>query len=170
MTGLERNAAVVKMASYAPLLAHVDAWQWTPDLIWFNNLHAYGTPNYYVQKLFSTNKGTEVVPITLNSESIAGQDSLYATACLDQTAHELILKLVNVSKDQKHHEIDLKGIVRANDAIGLTILQSNNLLQCNSLQQPAAIVPVNRNINEKGNVLKLDLAPYSFTVVHIALK
>ncbi|GAB3357336.1 alpha-L-arabinofuranosidase C-terminal domain-containing protein [Arachidicoccus ginsenosidivorans] len=170
MTGLERNAAVVKMASYAPLLAHVDAWQWTPDLIWFNNLHAYGTPNYYVQKLFSTNKGTEVVPITLNSESIAGQDSLYATACLDQTAHELILKLVNVSKDQKHHEIDLKGIKRANDIISLTILQNSNLQTCNSLQQPEAIVPVNKNMNEKGNTLNLDLAPYSFTVVHIALK
>jgi alpha-N-arabinofuranosidase len=42
------------MASYAPLFAHVDAWQWTPDLIWFNNLKSFGTANYYVQKLFST--------------------------------------------------------------------------------------------------------------------
>ena len=57
MTGLERNADVVRMASYAPLFAHVDGWQWTPDLIWVNNLQVYGTPNYYVQKLYSTNKG-----------------------------------------------------------------------------------------------------------------
>jgi alpha-N-arabinofuranosidase len=49
MTGLARNADVVRMASYAPLFAHVDAWQWTPDLIWFDNLRSYGTPNYYVQ-------------------------------------------------------------------------------------------------------------------------
>src|SRR5665647_3500847 len=47
MTGLERNAAVVNLASYAPLFAHVDGWQWTPDLIWVNNLQSYGTPNYY---------------------------------------------------------------------------------------------------------------------------
>ena len=53
MTGLERNADVVNMASYAPLLAHVDAWQWRPDLIWFDNLTTIGTPNYYVQKFFS---------------------------------------------------------------------------------------------------------------------
>ena len=58
MTGLERNADVVRMASYAPLFAHVDAWQWTPDLIWFDNLRSYGTPNYYVQKLFANNTGT----------------------------------------------------------------------------------------------------------------
>ncbi|HKZ38561.1 MAG TPA: alpha-L-arabinofuranosidase C-terminal domain-containing protein, partial [Chryseolinea sp.] len=47
MTGLERNADVVHMASYAPLFAHAEGWQWTPDLIWFDNLRSYGTPNYY---------------------------------------------------------------------------------------------------------------------------
>ena len=64
MTGLERNADVVRMASYAPLFAHVDGWQWTPDLIWFDNLNAYGTPDYYVQKLYANNRGSTVVPIT----------------------------------------------------------------------------------------------------------
>ena len=59
MTGLERNADVVTMSSYAPLFGHVDAWQWTPNLIWFDNLRSYGTPNYYVQKMFSVNRGTE---------------------------------------------------------------------------------------------------------------
>ena len=170
MTGLERNAAVVKMASYAPLLAHVDAWQWTPDLIWFDNLQAYGTPNYYVQKLFSTNKGTEVVPITLHNNAIAGQDSLYATACVDQPAHELILKLVNVSKAQSSHEIDLKGIKRANDLIGLVTLQSTSLQACNTLKQPTNIAPRSQQMKQKGNKIRLDLAPYSLTVVHIALK
>ena len=58
MTGLERNADVVRMASYAPLLANVNAWQWTPDLIWFDNLRSYDTPNYQVQKLFASNVGT----------------------------------------------------------------------------------------------------------------
>src|ERR1022692_1314298 len=48
MTGLERNGDVVQMASYAPLMAHADAWQWKPDEIWFDNLHSYGTPDYYV--------------------------------------------------------------------------------------------------------------------------
>src|SRR6185436_9997945 len=95
MTGLERNADVVKMASYAPLFAHVDAWQWTPDLIWFDNLNAYGTPNYYVQKLFSTNKGTHVLPVTAQGETVAGKNGLYASAVTDANAKIILVKLVN---------------------------------------------------------------------------
>ena len=63
MTGLERNADVVHLTSYAPLMAHVDAFQWAPDMIWFNNLDSYGTANYYVQKLFSNNKGTDLLQL-----------------------------------------------------------------------------------------------------------
>lgn len=63
LTGLERNAGVVAMASYAPLFAHVDGWQWTPDLIWVDNLRSLGTTDYQVQKLFSLHKGNTVVPV-----------------------------------------------------------------------------------------------------------
>ena len=65
MTGLERNSDVVVMSSYAPLLAHEDAWQWRPNLIWFDNLTAYATANYYVQQMFSRNRGDVVLPVKL---------------------------------------------------------------------------------------------------------
>jgi alpha-N-arabinofuranosidase len=90
MTGLERNADVVQMASYAPLMAHVDAWQWKPDEIWFDNLRSYGTPNYYVQKVFATNTGTRIVPVT--PQAVNG---LYTSASLDERSHELIVKTIN---------------------------------------------------------------------------
>ncbi|WP_043681846.1 alpha-L-arabinofuranosidase C-terminal domain-containing protein [Streptomyces xylophagus] len=64
MTGLERNADVVKLASYAPLFANEDYVQWRPDLVWFNNHASWGSANYEVQKLFMTNVGTRVVPST----------------------------------------------------------------------------------------------------------
>ncbi len=64
-TGLERNADVVTMSSICASLAHADAWQWKPDLIWFDNLRAYGTPSYYVQQLFSRNRGDVVLPVEL---------------------------------------------------------------------------------------------------------
>ncbi|PZG02627.1 alpha-L-arabinofuranosidase C-terminal domain-containing protein [Micromonospora deserti] len=64
MTGLERNADVVTMASYAPLLANIDYVQWKPDMIWFDNDQSWGSANYEVQKLFMTNVGDEVVPST----------------------------------------------------------------------------------------------------------
>nr|WP_296068480.1 alpha-L-arabinofuranosidase C-terminal domain-containing protein [uncultured Actinoplanes sp.] len=62
MTGLERNADVVKMASYAPLLANIDNVQWRPDLIWFDNDESWGTTSYQTQKLFMNNVGDRVVP------------------------------------------------------------------------------------------------------------
>jgi alpha-N-arabinofuranosidase len=65
MTGLERNSDVVVMSSYAPLLGHEDAWQWRPNLIWFDNLTSYATPNYYVQQLFSLHRGDEVLPVEI---------------------------------------------------------------------------------------------------------
>ena len=58
MTGLERNADVVYQATYAPLFAHVEGWQWRPDLIWFDNLSSVRSANYYVQQLYGENKGT----------------------------------------------------------------------------------------------------------------
>ncbi|MEU1456667.1 alpha-L-arabinofuranosidase C-terminal domain-containing protein [Streptomyces avermitilis] len=64
MTGLERNADVVKLASYAPLLANEDDVQWRPDMIWFNNHASWTSADYEVQKLFMTNAGGRVVPST----------------------------------------------------------------------------------------------------------
>jgi alpha-L-arabinofuranosidase len=62
LTGLERNADVVRMASYAPLFADIDHVQWRPDLIWFDNDESWGTVNYQMQKLFMTNVGDRVLP------------------------------------------------------------------------------------------------------------
>src|SRR6476620_6296156 len=125
MTGLERNADVVNMASYAPLFAHAEGWQWTPDLIWVNNLQSYGTPDYYVQKLYSLNKGTTVVPITMNNDVIAGQDSLYASACIDKKTNDVIIKIVNASPKEQINTITLAGIKRLSRQGILTVLKGN---------------------------------------------
>ena len=67
MTGIERNADIVIMASYAPLFANVNYKKWNPDLICFDNARVYGTPSYYVQKMFSEHRADGVVPITLDA-------------------------------------------------------------------------------------------------------
>ncbi|MEU1125733.1 alpha-L-arabinofuranosidase C-terminal domain-containing protein [Streptomyces sp. NPDC005899] len=64
MTGLERNADVVELASYAPLYADTEDAQWRPDMIWFDNERSWGSANYEVQKLFMTDVGDRVVPST----------------------------------------------------------------------------------------------------------
>ncbi len=74
MTGIERNADVVDLASYAPLLANKDYVQWAPDAIWFDNATAYGSVNYYVQTMFAQNVGDTVVPSTVTQPVTAGED------------------------------------------------------------------------------------------------
>jgi alpha-L-arabinofuranosidase len=69
LTGVERNAEVVRMASYAPLFAHVDGWQWTPDLIWADNLRVLRTPNYQVQQLYMHHRGDVVLPVVLQGDT-----------------------------------------------------------------------------------------------------
>ncbi|MFI7672627.1 alpha-L-arabinofuranosidase C-terminal domain-containing protein [Actinophytocola sp. NPDC049390] len=64
MTGLERNADVVRLASYAPLLANEDYVQWRPDMIWFDNRSSWGSASYETQRLFMNNVGDHVVPST----------------------------------------------------------------------------------------------------------
>jgi alpha-L-arabinofuranosidase len=69
MTGMERNSDVVVLSSYAPLFANVNYKKWNPDLINFNNARAYGTPSYYVQKMFSENRGDVVLPVQLQADA-----------------------------------------------------------------------------------------------------
>ena len=168
MTGLERNADVVNMASYAPLFAHADGWQWTPDLIWVNNMQTYGTPDYYVQKLYSLNKGSNVVPITLNNDVIAGKDSLYASAVIDTKTNELIIKLVNVSSQQKSNTISLKGAKSLTGMGKLTVLQSNDLKAVNTFEQQP-VVPEEFPFTVKNKTFTLTALPYSFSVLRIKL-
>ena len=63
MVGLERNAGAVKLACYAPLFCNVDYTNWQPDMIWFDNHRSYGTPNYYIQKLFHELPGDYTLPL-----------------------------------------------------------------------------------------------------------
>ncbi|MCS6829425.1 MAG: alpha-L-arabinofuranosidase C-terminal domain-containing protein [Armatimonadota bacterium] len=71
MTGIERNGDVVIMAAYAPLFVNVNARQWNPDLIGFDSSRVYGTPSYYVQKLFSLYRGTHVLPLKVNAPAVS---------------------------------------------------------------------------------------------------
>jgi alpha-L-arabinofuranosidase len=168
MTGLERNADVVEMASYAPLFAHVEGWQWAPDLIWVNNLTSYGTPNYHVQKMFSTNKGTHTVSILSNGEVVAGKDSLYASAALDKTTGELILKFVNASATPITRSVTMEG-VKKTQALAKQIVLSNQLNKVNSFEKPFEVAPVETGIAVKNKKINLQLQPYSFTVIKVKM-
>ncbi len=169
MTGLERNADVVYMCSYAPLLAHTDGWQWTPDLIWFDNLTSFGTVNYYVQKLFGSYKGTHVLNMVQNNEPLTGQNGLYASAVVDKNTREIILKLVNNSIESQPVNMVLQTRAKLMTKAKLTVLKGE-LTAVNSIENPGVVRPVDRDIDMKGKKVTLSLPPYSFSVIRIKMQ
>jgi alpha-L-arabinofuranosidase len=169
MTGLERNAQVVNMASYAPLFAHADAWQWTPDMIWVDNLNVYGTPNYYVQKLYSLYKGTEVVGISTGKKVVAGQDSLYASAVVDSQHNELIVKIVNASGKAQTRNIQVQSRKQMPATAILTSISTPNLKAINSFENAVNVSPKDERVTVKGETLALAVKPYSFNVLRLPL-
>ncbi len=169
MTGLERNADIVQMATYAPLLAHVDAWQWRPDLIWFDNLRMVRTPNYYVQKLYGHHAGTHVLPLTWNNRPLTGQEGLYASSVIDKNKKEIIIKLSNVSDDKREININLEGVekkMQLHQNVEVITLAAE-LEAENSLDKPAVVLPQSGYQSMLGNRLQLTVKPNSFNVVII---
>ena len=143
MTGLERNADVVEMATYAPLFAHVEGWQWRPDAIWYDNLRKFNSCAYYVQQLYSLNKGTNMLTLTMNGKAVAGnpdQDGLFASAVFDKNTNEVIVKVVNTSDKEQEVILNLKGMkgVHATEVI---TFHSDNLTAENTLDEPTKIIP-----------------------------
>lgn len=169
MTGLERNADVVSMASYAPLFAHAAGWQWSPDLIWVNNLESYGTPGYYVQQLYALNKGNKVVPVTLNNDVVAGQDSLYATTALDTATNELIIKLVNAAGKPQPVTLSIQGVKQLAKTATLLVLQNDDLTSVNSFDNATNISPKQSTVAIKGKQLVIPAAAYSFSVARVKI-
>ena len=149
MTGIERNADLVHMATYAPLFAHIEGWQWRPDAIWFDNLRSFKSVSYYVQQMFAMNKGTNVLQLTMNKKPVAGQDGqdgLFASSVFDKTTNEVIVKVVNTSKQAQPVVLNLQG-VKATAAETLTLNHNGSMDDENTLDQPEKITPKTGSIS-----------------------
>ncbi len=168
MTGLERNADVVRLATYAPLFAHVDGWQWNPDLIWFDNLRSMKTPNWYVQQLYSLYKGTAVISaVGTDGKALSGQHQLYASAVKDDEGR-IVIKVGNASASPQKLEIQLNGGKKiAVRRLTCIRLQSDDLNVENSLDNPQAIVPVKTEQPLLSSSFETELPAQSFSVLII---
>ncbi|MFN3407503.1 MAG: alpha-L-arabinofuranosidase C-terminal domain-containing protein [Limisphaerales bacterium] len=165
MTGFERNADVVRMASYAPLFAHVDAWQWRPNLIWVDNLRVVRTPNYHVQQLFSRNRGDAVVPLT----DTGLPDRVFASAVRDPARNEVILKLVNASDRPVPVRLNLAG-VRALRGPATIVTLSGQPGDENTFDQPDRIAPRTTRERLAGTGFVREFAPHSLTVLRMPVR
>ena len=181
MTGFERNADIVHMTTPAPLFAHVDGWQWRPDQIWYDQTQMFRTVSYYVQQLYATNSGDKVLTLTTpdaknprknvpvaNQE---GQNGLFATACYDSKAAEVIIKIVNTSDKEQPVQVRLDGMKGERTAKTLT-LSHKGMDDENSIQKPYLITPQEGSTRcgqgDKGATVLNDFLPaMSFRVYRI---
>ena len=165
MTGLERNADVVWQCTYAPLFSHVDGWQWRPDLIWFNNTESVRSANWYVQMLYSTNKGTNVLKLTENGKPVTGAEGLYASAVYDKNTKQYIVKIANTGAEKQDITLTFKGVKQ----LGLGTCQTMQADEKaeNSLRHKDNVVPKESSIEGRGNIVNLTIPAKAFKVIRL---
>ena len=197
MTGMERNSDIIIMSCYAPLFVNVNTdklsgrkvWQWDSDLIGYDALSAYGSPSYYVQKIFSEYLGNVVVPMT--AENIQTQarpaapqrgnavaapaapkmvPTIFYSATKDSKKGVIYLKVVNTLGVTQPVEINLKGVGKLMKDATLVVINSEKAEDTNSITDPKKIVPVTQKITNVSPKFIQKLAPYSVNVLELKTK
>ncbi|MBO4656165.1 MAG: carbohydrate binding domain-containing protein [Bacteroidales bacterium] len=167
MTGLERNADIVHMATYAPLFAHVRGWQWRPDLIWFDNLRSVRSCSWYVQQLYSQYKGQNVLGLTWDGKPVTGaegQQGLFASAVQDGSL--IYIKVANTSASPQTLEFAFDGLKKAEvvKAVSRVVYTSPDPDADNTLDDPQAIIPRTRIFQGEGKAVTASIDPMSFNI------
>jgi alpha-N-arabinofuranosidase len=167
LTSVERNGDVVRLASYAPLLAKVGHFQWTPDLIYFDNRKISLTINYYVQQLFGTNAGDIYLPTTVNLENGANTfDNTLAASCVqDSVSGDLIVKLVSRADVPVQTHIDLGAIGPIETAADCMVISGEPLAE-NTFAEPSSVLPTTSRI-EVGKQFTYDVPAHSLCVIRV---
>ncbi len=173
MTDLERNADIVHMATYAPLFAHVEGWQWRPDLIWYDNLSSFRTVSWYVQQLYSQYKGDNVVGLTMNGKPVAGQDGqngLFASAVRE--GNNIYIKVANTSDKEQQLTFNFNGLKKkaVMKALKRVDLSTDKLYEDNSIDAPTNIVPVENAFEGNGQSIQAAISPLSFSIYILTIQ
>jgi alpha-L-arabinofuranosidase len=146
MTTLERNADIVHMTAYAPLFAHIEGWQWRPDLIWFDNLQCVPSVSYYIQQMYARNRGTNVVASTLSEPTPTGEDGLFMSTVWDELAQEWVVKVINTSEQDQPLRIKFDGARSLAAEALATMLDCSEYDVDNTIENPRAITPQQRSV------------------------
>jgi alpha-N-arabinofuranosidase len=191
MTGMERNSDLVIMSCYAPLFVNVSkdsvtgkrAWQWDSDLIGYDALNSYGSPSYYVQKLFSHYLGNKIVPVTVaniptqkvplsKKDSAEGKaakslPTIFYSATLNDTTGTIFLKIVNTTAKKQAVKINLDGIVKVAPGAKSVVVKGNKPEETNTITDPENIVPVSETIKGIKKSFSRKLDPYSVNILEL---
>lgn len=164
MVGLERNGDVVSLASYAPLLAKRNHTQWRTDMIFFDNNGYFLTPNYYVQKLFSTNKGDTYIDNIVGFET--KDSTLAASAVRDSKSGDLILKMVNASTTSKVMKVDLSKFKNIGNTAEKIVFEGEENLE-NTFEKPNLVEAPKMTNMAISKSFDFECLPMSISVIRI---
>lgn len=170
MCAMERNADLIVMQCYAPLLTNEnpDATQWKPNLIGYDALNSYVSPSWHAQQLFNTHRGDEVLSASLESRDAANPIPYSVTR--DRGKGLIHVKLVNVSSFAREVTIDLGKDTKVYPEADITVLTSKDPLAVNSLQKPDEVKPSSKTIGTASNRFSLTLEPSSLTIITLKTK
>jgi alpha-L-arabinofuranosidase len=158
MTGLERNSDIVRMSSYAPLFANVGHTQWNPDLIGFDQLTSFGSTSYWVQRLFATNLGDRVLPVTAGA-------GLLCSATVDSRRGTVYLKLVNPAGTDLPVTLALSGSTATTATA--QVLADPDPTAGNTLAGPERVVPRTATVTGTAGTFTLVAPANSLTVLRV---
>ena len=191
MTGMERNSDLIIMSCYAPLFVNVNkatttapkAWQWDSDLIGYDALNNYGSPSYYLQKLFSHYLGNRIVPATVENipvqnAPLSKKDStdgirskpvptIFYSATMNDTTGTIYLKVVSTIAKKQTIKINIDGVVKVSPEATMVVIKSDKPDDTNTITDPKKIVPVTTTVKKLGKSFQQSFPPYSVTVLQI---
>jgi alpha-N-arabinofuranosidase len=191
MTGMERNADLIIMSCYAPLFVNINtatatapkAWQWDSDLVGYDALNSYGSPSYYVQKLFNQYLGNKIVPVTaqnipVQNRPLTKKDSadgitsktvptIFYAATMNDTTGTIYLKLVNTTAKKQTVNLNLNGIGKVAPEATLIVVKGSKPDDTNTITDPVKIVPVTLTIKGVKPAFSRTLDPYSVSIIEL---
>jgi alpha-N-arabinofuranosidase len=197
LAGLERNSDLVVMSSYAPLFVNVNpgGMQWRTDLIGFDAVTSYGSPSYYVQKMFNNNRGDVTLPVagqgiptrTWQQPAPAARrgaqpgpapaapparevPTLFYSATRDSKAGAIYLKVVNRAGAPQAVRIEVKGVASVAPKGQVISMAAASPQDTNSITEPTKIVPVPSTAEDFGTSFSRTFPPYSISVLRLEAK
>jgi alpha-L-arabinofuranosidase len=169
LTGLERNADLVILESYAPMFTNINpgAAQWPTNLIGYDALKSYGSPSYYAKEMFNQHRGDVVLPTTLQ---VTGGSQFYESATRDNQTGTIYLKAVNATGAAQKVNIVFDGISHVSSDGTAIVLTSGSPQDTNTFDEPRKVVPVTIKTNHVNRSFDYSFAPYSVTVLELQTK
>ncbi|KZV84949.1 hypothetical protein EXIGLDRAFT_841816 [Exidia glandulosa HHB12029] len=140
MAGLERDSDLVFAASYAPLLNHINSTQWTPDLVAYDATRVFLSTSYFVQKMFSVNRGDRILVV----HNTTSQDPLFWVAAQNTKSKQVFVKLVNIGATAQKLPLAFSDLFIKSHATATTLTHSNFNIS-NTPDAPNNIAPVTTN-------------------------